>query len=380
VKEYFSDNPELSIIIPTYNEAENISVLVPYIHNLLVKKNIKYEVIIVDDDSPDNTGAVGKKLANKYPLKVIIRKNQKGLSSAVLDGFKVASSNVLIVMDADGSHPVEAIPEMFKIIKLNRADLVIGSRYHKNSEFIDWPWYRDLLSRSAFLLTRGLVKVTDPTTGFFGIKRELVEKIQLNPIGWKIALEIMVKANHLGTKEIPITFKPRMYGESKLSFREHIKFLWHLITLYAYKYKTISQFIKFGIVGSTGILVDTGVVILTKSYLGLDLRVCAAMGFIVASTTNFFGNLLWAFRSSRKLKVEKKVFYRLNQYVRFLIISVVGLCIKIALVHLLITYVLRFFYIDYRLINLIGILFASISNFLGYKFIVFNRRFYKIRK
>ena len=119
------------------------------------------------------------------------------------------------------------------------ADIVIGSRYHRNSKFINWPWYRNLLSRAAFLLTKGLTNVTDPTTGFFAIKKALINNVALKPIGWKIALEIMVKAKPKYIKEIPITFKPRMFGKSKLSIKEQINFLWHIINLYLYKYKLI---------------------------------------------------------------------------------------------------------------------------------------------
>jgi len=377
----------ISIIIPTFNEAQNIQILIPEIHKILRKFKICYEIIIVDDNSPDSTGSIAKKLAEEYSVKVKIRKNEKGLASAVLEGFKIANNNVILVMDADGSHPVETIPKMFKMINDNCADIVIGSRYHRNSKFINWPWYRNLLSRAAFLLTKGLTNVTDPTTGFFAIKKALINNVALKPIGWKIALEIMVKAKPKYIKEIPITFKPRMFGKSKLSIKEQINFLWHIINLYLYKYKLIYQFIKFGIVGSTGILIDSGIVILTKSYFNLDLRICAALGFIVASTTNFFGNLLWAFKD-RKNKPnlqhnnnsrKKKILYHFNQYFRFLIISIIGLSIKISTIQLLITFLLPYYNLDYKMVNLIGIFIASIANFFGYKFIVFNKKLYKIK-
>ena len=226
----FHDNLGLSIIIPTYNEAQNIEVLIPQIHETLIKNEINYEIIIVDDDSPDNTALVAARFAENYSVKVMIRKNKKGLASAVIEGFKVANNSIMLVMDADGSHPVETIPEMFRILNDSGADMVIGSRYHRNSKFVKWPWYRNLLSRFAFLLTKRLVNVSDPTTGFFAIKKDLITNISLKPIGWKIALEIMVRTKPKYIKEIPITFKPRMFGKSKLSFKEQINFLWHLMS------------------------------------------------------------------------------------------------------------------------------------------------------
>ena len=163
----------LSIVIPTYNEKENIQKLLEKIQEEFKKNNINGEIIIVDDGSPDGTGEIAERLRKKYKnLKVFHRSGKLGLSSAVLEGWKIASMNILGVMDADLSHPAEKISEMYRLIENNEADLVIGSRYVKGGRIEGWGLYRRLLSKGATLLARVFTSVKDPMTGFFMIKKE----------------------------------------------------------------------------------------------------------------------------------------------------------------------------------------------------------------
>ena len=224
----------ISIIIPAYNEHQNIPLLLEKISKSL--KNEHYEVIIVDDDSPDKTWQAAKKLAKKYPVHVLRRKNKKGLSSAVLDGFKIAKGDILGVMDADLSHPPEKIPELIKSIRKGY-DFVIGSRLVKGGKAEKWPASRRLVSFSARCLARPLTSVKDPMSGFFFIRRKVIKNRKFTPRGYKIALELIVKGNYSKIKEVPIIFRNRKKGKSKLSIKVQIDYIRQLIGIYLYKIK-----------------------------------------------------------------------------------------------------------------------------------------------
>ncbi len=229
----------ISIIIPTYNEKENIKKLIPRVFRVLEKAKIRGEVIIVDDNSPDGTAEEAEKLAKKFRVRVLKRKGKLGLSSAVLDGFRIASGDILGVMDADFSHPPEKIPEMLRYIRGSREsgyNMVIGSRKVKGGSIEDWPIKRKLISKGATVLARPITRIKDPMSGFFMIKKSVLRGAGLNPRGFKIALEIAVKGRHKGRiTEIPIKFRDRRYGESKLGKKEIINYLLHLMKLYKYK-------------------------------------------------------------------------------------------------------------------------------------------------
>ena len=179
---------ELTLVVPTYNEKENIPVLLSYLKTEFDKNKIETEIIFVDDNSPDGTGEVLEELKKKYPnLKVIHRKGKLGLSSAALEGFRVSNGEIIGLMDADLSHPIEKIKEMYRGI-LNGADLVIGSRYVKDSgesvggRIEGWSLYRRLLSKGSTLLARVFVDVKDPMSGFFLIRKDLLFNKKINSL------------------------------------------------------------------------------------------------------------------------------------------------------------------------------------------------------
>lgn len=185
----------ISIIIPTYNEKENLPVIVERIFKVLEQHKIAGEVIVVDDDSPDGTGEAAQELASKYNLKVLIRKDERGLASAVLRGFEIATHDVLCVMDADLSHPPEKIPELIEPVVSGRAEFSMGSRYAKGGGFENWPKIRQLISKVATLLARPLSSVKDPMSGFFCLNRSVLKDCSFSPKGYKIALELLVRGN-----------------------------------------------------------------------------------------------------------------------------------------------------------------------------------------
>ncbi len=226
----------LSIIVPTYNESKNIDELLTRIFRALKPNYIQYEVVIVDDNSPDGTGQIAEALMSKYDLKVVRRPKKIGLASAVLNGFKVAAGDIYCVMDADMSHPPEAIPEMLKAITSGEADLVVASRVAEGGGSTNWPWYRRAGSKFAQLLAKPLTKVKDNTSGFFMLKKSVMDGVDnINPIGFKILLEILVKGNYSKVKEVPIVFNDREGGKSKLGSKQIIEYLKQLGMLYSAK-------------------------------------------------------------------------------------------------------------------------------------------------
>jgi len=236
--EFLIDTPNLSIIVPCYKEALNIYNLTTQIKHFVTPAVNKWELIIIDDNSQDAIIHICDKLKKTgFPVKLIIRKGKRGLASAVLEGFKHARADVLMVMDADLSHQPCTIPVFYNTV-INGADFVIGSRYINGGKTDDkWTFYRYINSKFASLLAKPLVSVTDPMSGFFALHRSLLERCEnIVTIGYKIALELIVKSKPENLKEIPIYFRSRTKGKSKLTIKQQFLYLYHLLTLYKARY------------------------------------------------------------------------------------------------------------------------------------------------
>lgn len=224
-----------SIIIPTYNESKNIPILIDKVTKVLDNK-YNYEIIVVDDDSPDKTWKVAKELMKKYKsMHVLRRTRDKGLSQSVIAGFKVAKGDIIGVMDADLSHPPEKLPAIIDAIALKGYDVAIGSRLTKGGAVEEWPWHRKIISAGARIIARPLTPVKDVMSGYFFMKRGVIKGKTLKVKGYKILLEILVKGNQKKVKEIPILFRNRTVGTSKLGFRVYLDYLKQLGNLYLYK-------------------------------------------------------------------------------------------------------------------------------------------------
>lgn len=232
--------PKLSIIVPAFREAPNIRILVKGISCALETVIPEWELIIVDDNSKDGIVSICESLRRKgFPLKLVVRKNKRGLATAVLEGFKEAKAPLFVVMDADLSHPPASIPLFYREIQRG-ADFVTGSRYIPGGGTDDkWTVYRYLNSKIASLLARPLITVSDPMSGFFALPRTLWERSDaLSPVGYKIGLELIVKGKPKNLKEVPIYFRTRKLGKSKLSIKQQLLYLSHLLSLYSYKWTT----------------------------------------------------------------------------------------------------------------------------------------------
>ncbi|MEE8169695.1 MAG: polyprenol monophosphomannose synthase [Phycisphaerae bacterium] len=232
-----ADAPELSVIVPTYREAQNLPVLVPRVFDALREAQVSGEMVIVDDDSGDDTESVVAELAQRFDVRLIVRTDERGLSSAVLRGFEAARGAVMLVMDADLSHPPERVPAVAEPLRANRADFAIGSRYVAGGRTQDWGQDRKLNSLLATWLSRPLTTARDPMAGFFCLRRETWRQAApLNPIGYKIGLELIVKCGCRRVEEVPIIFTDRLHGESKLTNKQRTEYLRQLVGLYRFRF------------------------------------------------------------------------------------------------------------------------------------------------
>lgn len=227
-----SEAPQLSVVVPTFNERESLPRLAEGLFGALSAARIRGELVVVDDDSADGTAAVARALSARYPVKVLERKGRHGLSSAVLEGVAAAAAPVICVMDADLSHPVEAVPLLYFEV-VTGADIAVGSRLVEGGGVENWPLGRRLISKGATLLARPLTSVQDPMSGFFCFRRSLLWGARLEPEGYKILLEILARCDIALAVEIPYIFRDRRFGKSKLSGRVMRQYLGHLLRLYA---------------------------------------------------------------------------------------------------------------------------------------------------
>jgi len=211
-----------SVVVPTYNEVGSLRQLVPRLAAALADR--KWELIVVDDGSPDGTADLAESYADVHPVRVVRRPGKAGLASAVVAGFAQARGDLLLVMDADLSHPPEAVPQLIAAIE-DGADLAIGSRYIKGGGTEDWPLRRRVVSRAACLMGNVLVPIRDCTSGFFAVRRTAIDGVRLNPIGFKIGFEVMARARYRKAVEIPYVFRDRELGKSKFGRREILQYL-----------------------------------------------------------------------------------------------------------------------------------------------------------
>jgi dolichol-phosphate mannosyltransferase len=231
---------KLALVIPTLCEAANIGRALDLARQALDPLHIDYEILVVDDDSEDGTGDVVSAIAEADPrVRLIVRKGERGLSGAVLDGWSHTDADVLGVMDADLQHPAELLPDLYAAMARG-SDLAIGSRYTPGGELGGWNPMRKLLSAAAVWVTwplqRRRLRAKDPMSGFFLVRRSAVEKIEFQRAGFKLLLEILVRARLASVEEIPFIFGSRFRGASKANFRVAWDYGRLLARLYAGKY------------------------------------------------------------------------------------------------------------------------------------------------
>ncbi len=226
---------DLTMVVPTYNERDRLGELVKALFDACDAFGVALELVIVDDNSPDGTGAVADELARTHRLVVIHRAGKLGLGTAVVEGFAKASAPIVGVMDADFSHPPALIPRLLAAFRSTNADVLVGSRYIPGGSTPSWPFGRRLLSRLACMLAWPLSPIRDATSGLFLIQTAIVRDVRIKAGGFKICLELIMRSRATRLVELPYRFDDREAGESKMSLREAAGYLVQLRDLYALK-------------------------------------------------------------------------------------------------------------------------------------------------
>jgi dolichol-phosphate mannosyltransferase len=343
-----------SIVVPTYNESDNLPKLIPR----LCAAAQDIEIVVVDDASTDGTAEVARKLAEKYPVRVVERKGERGLSTAVLRGIQEARGEICVVMDADLSHPPEAVPKLIQALQAG-AQVAVGSRYVPGGDIDEWPFFRRLASKAGTLLSRPLTPVRDPMAGFFCLNKGLLEGLELKPRGFKILLEILARSGATAITEVPIHFEDRAAGLSKFSGRERHEFLKQIWTLYLDLNAWPWRVTKFLATGALGILPDVAVLNLFVRVTGGNPKLGAIVSGFVAMTFNYTINRLWTFRAWKHPLV--------SSYLKYVAGALGGVGIKVGVIALLP-------WMPYNYSNLLGIVAGTISNYLMCQLWAFRRR------
>lgn len=340
---------EVSIILPTYNESKNIRGVLEHIQEY-VPKEISAETIVVDDNSPDGTAKIAEdyfhsiKEKTGHTINVIKRKAKEGLSSAIMSGIKESSGNTVVVMDSDFSHPPHIIPKLINTLRHTGCDIVIASRYVRGGSIQGWPFKRKLVSRIATMIAKkGLgVRQHDPMSGFFAFKRNIITGLKFDAIGYKMLLEILVKARGVKIQEVPYVFTDRRHGQSKLDASTVLDYCRSVWGLYRYgkrvrrderrlSVRFFSKAARFFTVGATGLGVNYLVSMLFA--LGADVWYLHAtlMGIAFSITSNFFLNKYWTFED-RDFSTKKTSI----QYGKFAGFSSIGALVQLGMIYYLV--------------------------------------------
>ncbi|HEY9695804.1 MAG TPA: glycosyltransferase [Trichocoleus sp.] len=364
-----------SLIVPTYNESRNVEAIVQRLTGLLdpVMPD-DYEIILVDDNSPDRTWEIAALMQKDYPqLQVMRRQEERGLSTAVIRGWQAARGEVLGVIDGDLQHPPEVLLQLLQAIEQG-ADLAVASRHVEGGGVSDWSPARRFLSRGAqvlglLVLPNVVGRVSDPMSGYFMVRRSAIAEAVLSPVGYKILLEVIGRGNIGEIGEVGYVFQERQAGESKVTWRQYVEYLMHLVRLRVTQGRIgrlhrkfqmpIGRFMRFGLVGLSGVFVDMAMFYLLSdpTTLAWGLTRSKIIASEVAIINNFLWNDRWTFGDiSSHQKGWKK---RLKRFIKFNLICLAGLILNVLLLNIL----FNAFGINRYLANLIAIAAVTVWNF-----------------
>lgn len=354
----------LSLVIPTFNERENISVLVRQLSERLDPVlGTNYELIIVDDDSPDRTWELATELAAQYPcLRVVRRVGERGLSTAVIRGWQSARGAVLGVIDADLQHPPEVAVSLWNAVH-NGSDLAVGSRHLEDGGVSDWSVLRRALSRGAQLI--GLIvlpgvvgRISDPMSGYFMVRREAIAGVELSPLGYKILIEVLGRGHVHSIREVGYVFRERHEGRSKVSWRLYVEYLRHLVRLRVSNLH-VRRFLRFTVVGATGVIVDMAVLYLLSDphTLGLGLTRSKVVAAELAIVNNFLWNDSWTFRDF--VGSQRGFANKLHRFVKFNVVCGLGLLLNVVLLNVM----FNLLHMNRYVANLIAISLVTLWNY-----------------
>jgi dolichol-phosphate mannosyltransferase len=341
----------LSIVIPTFNESENVFLIVKSINDVLC--DIPFELIFIDD-STDDTPLKLAELSKLYPnVRFEHRTSERGLGTAVVRGFELANGDIITVMDADLQHPPEMIPTMIRAIDMG-ADIVIPSRFIPGGDDGGLNLIRKLISATARYMgkfaLKALRRINDPTSGFFMFRKSVIENVILRPIGWKILIEILVRGNYNKVIEVSYRFRARNAGDSKMSLKEQWNYIRHLINLVKDSPQD-RRFYLFAMVGISGIFVNM-IVYTILIRLNFGVSVAGSLSALTAMLSNFFLNdqFTWSEVKNTPLWIRM---------CKFFTTSILGIIIDICVLSLL----YHVNHIHYLVSNLLGIMAGTLWNY-----------------
>jgi len=370
------------VIIPTFNESENICNVLKSIKEHLPKINL--EAIVIDDNSPDGTGKIVEEYIKSmkniagYSISIIHRKAKEGLSSAILDGLKNSKGDTIVVMDSDLSHPPQIIPKMLDKLKQTQCDIVVASRYVTGGAIHGWPFKRKLMSKVATKIAKKGLGVTanDPLSGFFAFRKKITDGLKFDAIGYKMLLELLVKTNGVKVEEIPYTFTNRKFGSSKLDTSvifDYCKSVWKL-----YRYgqvvrksekrisvRFISKIARFFTVGASGLGVNYLASLLFSSSFDMWYLHATLLGILFSISSNFVLNKYWTFED-RDFSPKRTAI----QYGKFAGFSSIGALVQLGMVY----YLVDGFSLSYPIALVLAVGTAAFSNFILNKKWTFKER------
>jgi dolichol-phosphate mannosyltransferase len=359
---------DLSLVLPTYNEGKNI---VPMLEQLIPVldgvAHLQYEIIVVDDDSPDRTWEKALSLAEKFPqVRVVRRQGERGLSTAVIRGWQAARGRFLGVMDADLQHPPEVAANVAREM-MRGADLAIASRHVEGGGVSDWSLVRRVISRGAqmigyMLLHEVIGRITDPMSGFFMIRRTALQGRKLSPLGYKILIEVLGRGQVGWISEVPYTFRERSEGSSKLTNQIYLQYFQHLLRLRLFLVHE-SKFVRFCVVGCSGVIIDMSLLFVFSDpkMLGWGLTRSKLLAAEAALLNNFIWNDLWTFGSVSKH--QSTMGHRVKRFLKFNAICSLGIFLNVVILNI----EFNWFHMNRYIANLVAIGLVTLWNYKSNK-------------
>jgi dolichol-phosphate mannosyltransferase len=364
---------DLLVIIPTYNEIDNIKNLIKVVFSYTPSSTA---ILVVDDNSPDGTANAVEKLSVDYPgrLHILNRPEKQGLAAAYLAGFSWGFNgpwDLFLELDADFSHDPKYIPAMLEQIQTH--DVVIGSRNIKGGGVEGWTFLRNVISKGGSLYSRFILgcPIRDLTGGFNMWRKSALEKINLSTIishGYSFQIEMKYKAYRAGcaVKEIPIIFPDRKYGKSKMSKKIFFEALLNILEIRTSNKPALAEFVKFAITGGLGTITNLAIFFLCADLLGFNEIAVSIVCFLIAATQNYFVNHYWSFKRRTASSSPS-----IKKWALFIGVSLGGLLVNIIVLKILIVN----FNLPFKFIaQAIGIAAGMVINFLFSRFFVFGRR------
>ncbi len=351
----------LTIVLPTYNEKENVEPLLSKINDTFSARNYEYEILFIDDSS-DETPNIIKQISRKDNRINLIHRNEDertGLATAFVKGFEEASGKYICCLDSDLQHPPQKMIVMLEEAIVENADIVIASRYTKGGSAIGLDgMYRKFISialryfvQILFIQTR---KTTDPGSGFFLFRKDILNGAELQPKGFKILIEILMRTKYNKVSQIPYTFLPRKNEESKATMSQGIELLKHLWFIFT-TVPEAGRFIKFCIVGGTGVVVNLGVLFILVEYFSLGKNLSWFVAVVLSIASNFTLNNIFTYKDCNSSSYSESI--KRVAYYYFISLGVMVFNFAIYRVGIFLGF-------HYMLAAFVGILFSTFLNFV----------------